>query len=162
MTTVLITKLNDEKASANACRVQSVLRELSIDILPSTALEQADWITVVGGDGTIMHVAKQAAAYDKPVLGINSGRIGFLAGLEPEEAELLARLKTGDYKIENRMLLEISYQQSGKPVIQYALNEAAIARGGAARMMDIHVREGVHQEGISYRTDGLLAATPTS
>ena len=67
---------------------------------------ESDVIIAVGGDGTMIHTAKNAAIYSKPVLGVNSGRVGYIAGLETNELDLLDRLVSGDYHIENRMMLE--------------------------------------------------------
>ena len=74
-----------------------------------TALLQAcDIAIAIGGDGTIIHTAKCAAAFDTPVLGINSGRLGFTAGLELSELSELPRLISGDYDTEERMLLDVT------------------------------------------------------
>lgn len=161
MKTVLIVKQKDEIAAENAARIASVLKELSVTVLPAENFAAADWVTVVGGDGTIVHAAKQAAAYNIPVLGVNSGRLGFLAGLEPEEAELLSCISRGDYQVDTRMLLAVTYRKDGQTVTRYALNEAAVTRNGPARMMDISLRDGLHGGRLNYRADGLLAATPT-
>jgi NAD+ kinase len=108
-----------------------------------------------------MHTAKQAAQYHKPILGINSGRVGFLAGLEPEEATLISRILDGKYTVDNRMLLAVTYEKEGKKVTQYSLNEAAITRNGPARMIDISLTDGLQGGQMHYRADGLLVATPT-
>ena len=68
----------------------------------------ADIIITIGGDGTIIRYAKIAAECDKPILGINAGRIGYLANIEQDEYEILKNLATGEYSIENRMMLEIT------------------------------------------------------
>ena len=71
-------------------------------------LKNSDFIIAIGGDGTILHIAQDAVRYDVPVLGINAGRVGFLATIEREETELIAKIASGDYQIENRMLIEAS------------------------------------------------------
>lgn len=116
---------------------------------------QCDVIVVVGGDGTIIHTAKKAAAYERPVLGINAGRLGFLAGLEPEELSLLPALMTGDYTLENRMMLSVTVGGTDRYT---CLNDAVIS-GRLSRMIDIHA--GIGEETLTYRADGLIAATPT-
>ena len=161
MTVVLITKQGNEKAGRISQQIENELQKLSIEILPGESIQSADVILVVGGDGTIMHAAKQAAVYNKPVLGINAGRLGFLAGLEPEEAHLLEKLAAGEYAIENRMLLEMAYQKDGQTVTDYALNEVAVTRNGPARMMDITLTDTAYGGSFSYRADGLIVATPT-
>lgn len=117
----------------------------------------ADWVICIGGDGTILHTAKKAAAENKPVLGINAGRVGFMAGLERDELERLSLLRTGEYALENRMLLKATVSAHRKTF--YCLNDAVISKGSLARMIDITVDLGGEQ--ISYRADGLIAATPS-
>ena len=116
---------------------------------------KADILVVIGGDGTIIHSAKRAAEYSKPVLGLNAGRVGYLAGLEGYELDKLKNLITGDYKIKNRMLLSVKVGDKEF----FSLNDAVISKGPLSRMIDITVTlDGEH---ISYRADGLIAATPT-
>ncbi len=158
---MLVIKQGDSNAAKNGERITQILCRLGISVLPADTMEQADFVTVVGGDGTIMHTAKQAALYNKPVLGINSGRVGFLAGLEPDEGELLSLMTNGGYDIDRRMLLQVTYKIGGRAHTCYALNEVAVTRSGPARMMDITLKESIHQCELHYRADGLLAATPT-
>ena len=115
----------------------------------------ADILIVIGGDGTIIHSAKKAAEFAKPVLGINAGRVGYLAGLEGNGLSKLKNLLSGDYSIKNRMLLSV--QIGGKEY--FSLNDAVISKGPLSRMIDITVK--LHGECISYRADGLISATPT-
>lgn len=120
----------------------------------------ADVIITVGGDGTIMRYAKVAATYNKPVIGINAGRIGFLANIEPSEVELLSKLKTGEYTTEQRMLLDIKVVENGKEVGSFsALNDAVITCGFMSRIIDISVC--VENDSINYRADGMIVSTPT-
>lgn len=115
----------------------------------------ADILVVIGGDGTIIHSAKKAAEYKKPVLGINAGRLGYLAGLEGNELSKLSNLITGDYTVKKRMLLSVTVGDK-----EYcALNDAVISKGPLSRMIDMSVT--LSGEQISYRADGLIAATPT-
>ncbi len=115
-----------------------------------------DMVITVGGDGTIIHTAKAACRHDIPVLGINAGRIGFLAGLEQTDLEQLVRLKTGEYTIEERMLLEVYLD--GKP-IGICLNDAVLAKSAPEDLMDIHLQFGC--DCVSYRADGVIVSTPT-
>ncbi len=161
MNVVLIIKRENQKALEISRNIQQELHSLSVTVLPQTQMEQADVVLVVGGDGTIMHAAKQAAVYNKPVLGINAGRLGFLAGLEPEESHLLKNLVSGEYEVEQRMLLQLDFEKNGQPVTAYALNEVAVTRNGPARMMDIELTDTAYGGSFSYRADGLIVATPT-
>ncbi len=122
--------------------------------------DKADVIITVGGDGTIIRYAKLAALKNKPVLGINAGRVGFLANMEPNELELLTKLKTGDYTTEDRILLDISVCEDGKEVYrQTAMNDLVITSGFISRIIDIKAY--IENDCISYRADGLIVSTPT-
>lgn len=120
----------------------------------------ADLIITIGGDGTIIRYAKRAALDNKPVLGINAGRMGYLANIEQNELGLLSKLKTGEYFVEKRMMLSVSVYENGKRINEYnALNDAVITSGFIARIIDITVAVG--RDTISYRADGLILSTPT-
>ncbi len=120
----------------------------------------ADVIITIGGDGTIIRYAKRAAADGKPILGINAGRMGYLADLEQSEYKLLARLKNNDYKIEKRMMLRVKVCENGRVIGEYdALNDAVITSGFISRIIDVSA--GVDGDTIGYRADGLIVSTPT-
>ena len=129
--------------------------------LPEKQLfSEADVIITIGGDGTIIRYAKIAAEYDKPILGINAGRIGYLANVEQDEYEILKNLATGDYSVENRMMLEITVKDGVNSTnTYYALNDAVITGGFISRIIDISAN--VEGDSINYRADGLVIATPT-
>lgn len=119
-----------------------------------------DVVVTVGGDGTIIRVAKYAAAAGKPLLGINLGRIGFVAGLEPQELTELSRLFDGDYTCESRMMLKATVIQHDLERVYYALNDVTVSRGSLSRIIDLSVS--LNEEEIcDYRADGLLFSTPT-
>lgn len=123
-------------------------------------ISSCDLMVALGGDGTIIHSARHAAAFDKPVLGINVGRLGFLAELETDEFDELGKLTTGNYQIEQRMMLEIHYTQNGVEKTETALNDAVIARGALSPMPDFRV--GFNGQTVcEYRGDGLIISTPT-
>ena len=120
----------------------------------------ADFIITIGGDGTIIRYAKRAAFDNKPVLGINAGRMGYLANIEQNELGLISKLKTGEYFVENRMMLSVSVVENGKKLAEYnALNDAVITSGFISRIIDISVAVG--RDYINYRADGLILSTPT-
>ena len=120
----------------------------------------ADIIITIGGDGTIIRYAKRAALDGKPVLGINAGRMGYLANIEQNELRQLSKLKTGAYKIEKRMMLSVKVCENGRVLNEYsALNDAVITSGFISRIIDISAS--VSGDTISYRADGLILSTPT-
>ena len=120
----------------------------------------ADVIITIGGDGTIIRYAKAAAKYNKPVLGINAGRMGYLANLEQNELELISKLKGGNYFTERRMMLSVNVVENGQTVGEYtALNDAVITSGFISRIIDVSAN--VAGDSISYRADGIIISTPT-
>lgn len=129
--------------------------------LPEEQLyKAADLIITIGGDGTIIRYAKRAALDNKPVLGINAGRMGYLANIEQNELGLLSKLKTGEYFVENRMMLSVKITENGRTIGEYnALNDAVVTSGFISRIIDISVSVG--KDSISYRADGLIISTPT-
>ena len=123
-------------------------------------IRACDIAVTVGGDGTIIHHAKDAALYEKPLLGVNLGRVGFVANIEPEELGLLRQLLTGNYRIQRRMLLDITKSRAGESRSYTAVNEVAIHRDSLSSMVDISVDLNGERI-IGYRADGMLFSTPT-
>lgn len=128
-----------------------------ISFLPKEqGLRTSDFIISIGGDGTILHTAQDAVKYDLPVLGINAGRVGFLTAMEREETELIARIASGDYLTEERMLLEASVGSKDC----WAVNDIVLTRGEYARIVDIDILcEGKML--YTFRGDGVILSTPT-
>ena len=133
--------------------------------LPTTAqliqaLTNCDKAIAIGGDGTIMHVAKAAAVAGCAVLGINAGRLGFLAGMEPGELDKLDRLLACDYEEETRNLLEVTVSTATGEHTLLAMNDVVISRGSLSRLVDVTVHNG-GAEVLACRGDGVIVATPT-
>lgn len=127
----------------------------------NSALERADIIVAVGGDGTIIHSAKDAMKADKPILGINLGRLGFLAQMEITELSLLERVVRGDYDIQERMMLKaVRILPEGRRERYYAFNDIVLSKGALSRMIDLDVSCSAERVG-HFRADGLIFATPT-
>jgi len=142
--------------------MQSVFGQYPVAFLPPEAVfERCDLFIAVGGDGTFIHAAHIASRYDKEILGINAGNLGFLAGLEKQELHLLRHLFTGEYTIDKRMMLCVEHYADdvldGK---YYCLNDAVFARGLSMRMCDISVA--VNGKRVNdYFADGVIFSTPT-
>ena len=79
-------------------------------------IKRADMLIAFGGDGTILHLARTVALHNVPVLGINLGSLGFMSELEPNELERLRDLKSWDFAVESRMMLDVTVLREGKPV----------------------------------------------
>ena len=130
----------------NAVGAQVILPPDEVDFLSDKIdnyIKQGDVVVAVGGDGTIIHTAKRAAAYQKAVLGINGGRLGFMAGLETDELDKLSALISGNYDIETRMMLDVRILRDGNVVhTATALNEAVVARGTLSRMLQLQIQNG--------------------
>ncbi len=122
-----------------------------------SVMADSDAAIAVGGDGTTLQIAKYSAVAGCPCLGINAGRLGFMSGLERNELSLLKTLVTGEYKIENRMMLDVDLGNGNHYV---CLNDAVFSRGDLARLIDITVEcEGRFV--TKTRADGIIVSTPT-
>ena len=119
---------------------------------------ESDLVVVLGGDGSIMRAARRAALTDVPVLGINLGRVGYLAELEPYEIGLISEYFNGNYRIERRMMLEVTSERDGRSVL--AINDAVITSSSVAKMVELSLYAGSCPVG-TYRADGAIFATPT-
>ncbi|HEX7070364.1 MAG TPA: NAD(+)/NADH kinase, partial [Rhodothermales bacterium] len=121
----------------------------------------SDVVLSFGGDGTLLNTAHEVGKRATPILGVNIGRLGFLA--EVEESQLrdtIKRLEAGDYRIDGRMVL--GGRTSGGTILResWALNEFVIERAGASKMISIDVSvDGIYLN--KYWADGLIIATPT-
>jgi NAD+ kinase len=121
-----------------------------------------DLLVVIGGDGTIMRAVRETKNCDVPILSVNKGKIGFLAETSIDEAEeWIPKLLSGEGEIEERDLLHVSVERSGTIFFEgLALNEAVIAQGAIARLLDLRAR--INGETLTtFHADGLIVATPT-
>ena len=126
-----------------------------------TELQGADMLICFGGDGTILHAAKDANACGVPILGVNTGSVGYMAELEQGELPLLARLTERKYTIECRMMLDVRIIREGKVILEdLALNDAVITKGAVARIIDLSVY-GDDMLITDFAGDGVIMATPT-
>ncbi len=172
-----IVVIPNEKAAGVSAAIRPVRKALTglgaevlfppADILfPENAadalLKQGDVVVALGGDGTIIHTAKRAALLNKPVLGINCGTLGFMAGLESDELLRLSALIEGRFTVEKRMMLSVRvHPADGGESLEYqALNEVVLARGPQSRMVKIAVSMG-EEPVATYNADGVIVATPT-
>lgn len=137
-------------------RVFKAAEELGIVAEPYEAGATYNFIVSVGGDGTILRIAKDSAKSGVPILGINMGTVGFLTEIEPHEiGEALKKLKEHDYVLERRALIDATYDDAHF----YALNDIVV-RSGGGRMISMEVR--VAGEIIDkFTCDGYIACTPT-
>ncbi len=122
----------------------------------------ADLIVVVGGDGTLLAAARDMAHYEKPLLGINRGRLGFLTDIMPADLEVeVGAVLAGRYMLEHRFLLQAELKRDDRVVWQAAaLNDVVLHPGESIRMIefDLYVDD---QFVYRQRSDGLIVSTPT-
>lgn len=123
-------------------------------------IENCDIVIVVGGDGTTLNVAKAASLHNKLTLGINAGRLGFMSGLERDELSLLNRLVSGEYEVEERMMINARLMSENGTQNFICLNDAVITRGDLARLIDVTVKS-YGRVITKNRADGMIIATPT-
>ena len=124
-------------------------------------IKTADLLICFGGDGTILHASKIATEHGIPILGVNIGTMGFIAELEAAELELLRKLPKGEYKLEERSMLDVTVV-SGKQTLfhETALNDAVVTKGAIARVVQLSITcDGV--EATSFSGDGVILCTPT-
>jgi NAD+ kinase len=128
---------------------------------PRDFIDEADILLSFGGDGTLLNTVAAFGTSHKPILGVNHGRLGFLANVEGAElAHRLQQLDEGDFVVEERLVLE-AHTASGAPLaLNRAVNEFTIQRSGVAGLLSIEVLvDGVHLN--TYWADGLIISTPT-
>ncbi|KUK81390.1 MAG: putative inorganic polyphosphate/ATP-NAD kinase, partial [Pelotomaculum thermopropionicum] len=139
------------------------LLSLSRDGVPEDYIvEKAQCMIVFGGDGTLLRTARKVAGTGTPIIGINLGHLGFLTEIDiPEVNASLEKLLYGQYRIEERMMLEALVYRQGNVVKRLVgLNDAVISKGAFARM--IHLETSINNEYIdTYHADGLIIASPT-
>ena len=124
-------------------------------------LDNADVLICFGGDGTILHAAKDASARSIPILGVNMGSVGFMAELEHSELSLLTRLAKGSYETDSRMMLDVRVMREGREMFHdIALNDAVITKGAVARVLDLEIT-GDRVVMATFSGDGVVVSTPT-
>ena len=124
-------------------------------------IQNADFVICLGGDGTILHMAKLATRCNVPILGINIGTMGFMAELESTELQQLTKLASGDYTIDSRMMLDVTVQRDRNIIFhEMCLNDAVVTKGAVARIVHVSVAcDGV--QAMECGGDGIIVATPT-
>ncbi|WP_456470925.1 NAD(+)/NADH kinase [Caminibacter sp.] len=119
--------------------------------------KESDFLVALGGDGTLISLARRAYKYDKPVLGINAGNLGFLTDINPENIEeFLDDFLKENYRIDKRMVIEIEYGNK----FLYAFNDVVISKDIISSM--IHIKVDTNESFLNtYHGDGLIISTPT-
>jgi len=134
---------------------------VSLDFSAELPTTDAELVIVLGGDGSILRAAHQMGYHQRPVLGVNLGRLGFLAALQPEQLdEALPEIAAGQHNVVEHLMIECTATRAGKPLYQsLGLNEASVLAGPPFRMVDIQL----YVDGglvTTYSCDGLIVSTP--
>lgn len=129
---------------------------------PADLGRHCDLAVVVGGDGTMLGIARELARHHVPLVGINQGRLGFITDVPVDRyRDALGTMLAGDYEEEHRAMLEGGVWRDGACIFsEFALNEIVVNRGATAGMVELRVAVGEEQI-VGLRADGLIVATPT-
>jgi NAD+ kinase len=149
-------RVTEEEAAALACS--------GAEVLPAgpAAAEGAELVIVLGGDGSLLRAAELARPAGTPLIGVNLGHVGFLAEAEPDGlTETVERLVAGDYRVEERMTLEVVVSCDGTEFARgWALNEVSVEKAARERVIEVILE--VDGRPLSrWGCDGVVCATPT-
>jgi NAD+ kinase len=132
------------------------------EIVAEADIGALDLLVVLGGDGTMLRASRVVGDARTPVLGVNLGQLGFLAGFAPEEArQAITDALAGRLRVEDRTRLAVTLRRpDGETFSRTALNDAVVHQGGRARI--VHAEAWIDEAFVAeYRADGLIASTPT-
>src|SRR5688572_7460020 len=178
-TVALWGRLGERSVTEPAQQLLSHLRQRGITVLASITSDparelkeathvderelaaRADLVVSIGGDGTLLHAARNVAAREVPLVGINRGRLGFLTDVSPEHmCDALDAILAGDYLAERRLTLSAALGGSASIEGLFALNDIVLQKGDTGRLLDFTTEvDDVYVN--THRGDGLIVATPT-
>ncbi|WP_348753341.1 NAD kinase [uncultured Aquincola sp.] len=147
-----------ERATANNTGMAAEYAALT----PAEMGQQCDLAVVVGGDGTMLGIARELARHNIPLVGINQGRLGFITDITVAHfREALAPMLDGDYEEEHRSMLGGGVWRDGRPIFEsMSLNDVVVSRGATASMVELRIHIG-EEFVANMRADGLIIASPT-
>jgi NAD+ kinase len=159
---VIVGRPDDPRVKDPLKQLRAHLTKIGVTLLSSDEMDAADLVIAIGGDGTILYASRLARESGTPILGINRGRLGFLADVTPDEMlSSVDNVLHGRYSTDSRLLLEARLvPANGDERISYALNDVVLQRRETGRMVDFET----HVDGQYVNThsgDGLIIATPT-
>lgn len=164
----LFSILEKHKSEVLICRefYNFLTKDLRLNIktaglLDDNDFDDTDMVISVGGDGTFLKAASRVGNKDIPILGINTGRLGFLADVSPEEMEAtFNEIHKNRYSVEERSVLQIKQNEQHLKGYPYALNDIAVLKRDSSSMISIHTAiNGAYL--TTYQADGLVISTPT-
>ncbi len=176
MKTVSILPLGiKDSADARLCRIVSICRECGYTAAVPSWLAQPEGVVAaggvgpdsalvisLGGDGSVLYAADMARPYGIPVIGVNAGKVGYLAELSEDEIERLRAILTEGYSIEERMMIEATVTVGGEVILKTepALNDIVISKTSVSKIASIELSCGGDDAG-RFDADGVIFATPT-
>ncbi len=152
--------LVDEKSAKNL--------QLDSGISKERLFEESDLLVSVGGDGTLLSLSRASYDFNKPILGINAGKLGFLTDIQYDEiAQFIDKIYSGEYRIDQRMVLEVDLHSKVGVKRLIAVNDVVLSRPSIEGMITVDAYATSEITGMenkhlnSYRGDGLIISTPT-
>ena len=143
---------------------EPLCKEMGIDNISFDSLENnisvCDMFMTIGGDGTILRWGKLAARAGKPLLGVNTGRLGFMATLECNQLDKLKRLMDGEYTSSRRMFINVCLKQGSEEKNFLAMNDVVMFKSTASKLPEYVVYRN-RAEVSRFRADGMIISTPT-
>ncbi|MDA7816794.1 NAD(+)/NADH kinase [Sulfurimonas sp.] len=163
----LIDNYNKLKDIFNSFNIEVLLESKSADMIGlngpdfTTMSKKSDFLVTIGGDGTLISTVRKSFDFDIPILGVHAGNLGFLADLSMDELEGFVKdILDGNYKVDERALLEATVIKDDKEVKMYAFNDVVLTRTRVSNM--IHVETLVDSKPFNtYYGDGVIVSTPT-
>ena len=161
LTKKLVNTLNDFGASVFLSSEFSD-SEINAEFLCEDKLfSEADFVVTVGGDGTILGIAEYLSDKSIPVIGVNLGRVGFMAELEPDEIYMIENVIKGNYTVEKRMMLDVTLERNGTALCTYrALNDIVVSKGSISKIAELELYCNSTPLTV-FNADGVIVSTPT-
>jgi NAD+ kinase len=159
---VIVGNKDDKRVAEPMIVLSDHLKKAGANLLPKKEISGADLVMSIGGDGTMLYASRLTRETGTPILGINRGRLGFLADVTPDELiSSVDNVLSGNFTTDSRLLLEARlHRSSGDDVVAYALNDIVLQRRETGRMVDFETRV-AGQYVNTHSGDGLIVATPT-
>ncbi len=144
-----------------ATYVDSSVKPVPFGAVMCDSFPAADIVIVIGGDGSVIDASHYALERDIPILGVNLGKVGYLSEVEPDGLDLMDSLVSGNYSINERMLLTVSLPDGGEcaALHRLAVNDVVISHESYLGIADFRLEDSLGNS-IKYRADGLIASTP--
>ncbi len=159
---VIVGKPDDPRVIEPLEQLRAHLTKAGVTLLAGEDVDSADLVVAIGGDGTMIYASRLTRESGTPILGINRGRLGFLADVTPEEMfTSVDHVLQGNYTTDSRLLLKACLRRSsGDQEVAFALNDVVLQRRETGRMVDFETRI-AGQYVNTHSGDGLVIATPT-